>query len=99
LLGHATFDMFWGDSSMPTSLQGLAARVRIEVDRRRPNKQVRRTIRGVEMVLPRRHLLPHVTTGKSPYAVNLVELTAKLHEAEGSVTVLDVGANVGTPRC
>jgi FkbM family methyltransferase len=80
---------------MPGSLQGLAARVRLQVDRRLPDKQVRRTVRGVPMVLPRRHLLPHITKGNSPYAVNLVQLVAKLNAAEGSVTVLDVGANVG----
>lgn len=80
---------------MPRTLSSLVGRLRLELDLRRPDKQVTRTIRGVDMVLPRRHVLPHLTYPGSPYAVNLVDLAAKLNEAEGSVTVLDVGANVG----
>ena len=80
---------------MATSLAAFAGKIRMAVDLRLPDKQVRRTVRGVEMVLPRRHVLPHLTYEGSAYAENLVDLAALLHEREGSVCVLDVGANVG----
>lgn len=62
---------------------------------RLPDKPVRRTIRGVEMTLPRRHGLPHFARPGEPYAENLVDLARLLAEKEGNVCVLDVGANVG----
>jgi FkbM family methyltransferase len=65
------------------------------VNLRLPDKPVRRTIRGVEMTLPRRHGLPHFARPGSPYAANLVDLARLIADKEGTVCVLDVGANIG----
>lgn len=69
--------------------------LRIVRDRLLPDRPVRRRVRGVEMLLPRRHLLPYMATGTSPYARNLVDLAALLRETVDELVVLDVGANVG----
>jgi len=69
--------------------------VRIVVDRMLPNRPVRRRVRGVDMVLPRRHLLPYMAREGSPYAQNLVDLAVLLGRTTPDLVVLDVGANVG----
>jgi len=73
----------------------VASRALLAVNLRLPDKPVRRTIRGVEMELPRRHGLPHFARPGSPYAANLVDLARLIAEKEGTVCVLDVGANIG----
>jgi FkbM family methyltransferase len=70
-------------------------RIRVALNLRLPDQPVRRTIRGVEMTLPRRHGLPYFARPGSPYAQNLVDLAAGLAREEGTVCLLDVGANVG----
>jgi FkbM family methyltransferase len=77
------------------SLDALAARVRLAVTLRLPDKPVRRTIRGVEMQLPRRHGLPIYARPGSLYAQNLVDMARLLAEKEGQLCLLDIGANVG----
>jgi FkbM family methyltransferase len=77
------------------SLDALVARLRLEVNLRLPDKRVRRTVRGVEMVLPRRHGLPIFARPGSPYAENLVDMARLLAAKEGRINVLDIGANVG----
>ncbi|TAM89733.1 MAG: FkbM family methyltransferase [Jatrophihabitans sp.] len=69
--------------------------VRIGIDRLGPNRPVRRCVRGMTMVLPRRHLLPYMATEGSPYAQNLVDLAQVLGRTTKDLVVLDVGANVG----
>jgi FkbM family methyltransferase len=73
----------------------LLARTRSEIDRRRPNVPVQRSIRGIPVWMPRHHLLPYFTSGSSPYNLNLVDLAKRLIEREGDLVLLDVGANVG----
>ncbi|NHA01515.1 hypothetical protein G5V59_21605 [Nocardioides sp. W3-2-3] len=73
----------------------VAARVRLMVDSRLPVKPVKRTVRGIEMVLPRGHALPYFTHPGSVYFDNLVALAKSLARSEGEVTLLDIGANVG----
>lgn len=83
-------------TTRPTSVaRKIGARARFELDIRRPDVPVTRSIRGVEMVLPRHHLLPYLTAAGSPYNLNLVELASALYERESQVVMLDVGANVG----
>ncbi|BBH16491.1 hypothetical protein Back2_07780 [Nocardioides baekrokdamisoli] len=73
----------------------IAARARFEVDRRRPDVPVTRRIHGVDIVMPRHHLLPYLTSGDSVYNLNLVELARGLYDLESTLTLLDVGGNVG----
>lgn len=82
-------------TSIRSSARLVVSRLRLAVNLRLPDKAVRRTIRGVEMTLPRRHGLPHFARPGSPYAENLVDLARLIAEKEGTVCVLDVGANVG----
>lgn len=71
-------------------------RLRIARDRLLPDRPVRRQVRGVEMLLPRRHVLPYLAADDRPYAHNLVDLAVRLGAAaEEELVVLDVGANVG----
>lgn len=60
-----------------------------------PDRPVSRDIRGVRMVLPRRHLLPYFISGDSPYGKNLEDLAVELTRGERSSSILDIGANVG----
>jgi len=69
--------------------------VRIMIDRLLPNRPVRRRVRGIELVLPRRHLFPYMAVEGSPYAQNLVDLAVLLGRTTDDLVVLDVGANVG----
>ncbi len=69
-------------------------RSRMALNNLLPDKQVRRRIQGVELVLPRSHPLPLYTQGDSPYGANLAALARGLGRA-GDLTVLDVGANIG----
>lgn len=68
---------------------------RIVFDRVRPDRAVRRSVRGIDMVLPRRHILPYMARQGSPYAQNLVDLAAELGRRIPSLVVLDIGANIG----
>jgi FkbM family methyltransferase len=69
--------------------------LRIALDRVRPDRPVHRTVRGTDMLLPRRHVLPYMATPTNAYAQNLIDLAALLHEQDDDLVVLDVGANVG----
>jgi FkbM family methyltransferase len=69
--------------------------MRIVIDRLLPNRPVRRRVRGIEMVLPRRHLLPYMAVDGSPYAQNLVDLAVLLGRRSDDLVIMDVGANVG----
>jgi FkbM family methyltransferase len=80
---------------MAQTLSDVISRLRLAVNLRLPDKPVLRRVRGVEMLLPRGHALPHFTRGDSPYAVNLVELARLIAEAEDRLCLLDIGANVG----
>ena len=80
---------------MPPTLDALAARLRLAVNLRLPDKPVRRTIRGVEMLLPRRHGLPIYARPGQLYAQNLVDMARLLADKEGQLCLLDIGANVG----
>jgi len=79
----------------PPSFDALVARLRLAVNVRLPDKPVRRTVRGVEMLLPRRHGLPVFARPGSPYAENLIDLARIIAEEEGRLCLLDIGANVG----
>lgn len=80
---------------MAPTLGDLASRLRLALYLRLPDRPVHRRVRGIDMLLPRRHALPHFTRGGSPYAVNLVELARLIAEAEDGLCLLDIGANVG----
>lgn len=67
----------------------------ILIDRMLPNRPVRRRVRGIELVLPRRHLFPYMAVEGSPYAQNLVDLAVLLGQTTDDLVVLDVGANIG----
>jgi len=79
----------------PLGLRTIGPRMRFAINRQLPDRSVRRTIRGIDFVLPRRHGLPCFAAPGSQYAQNLVELARALGEHEGSVCLLDVGANIG----
>ena len=68
---------------------------RIMLDRVRPDRAVHRRIRGIDMVLPRRHVLPYMARPGSPYAQNLVDVAVELGQRVDSLVVLDIGANIG----
>lgn len=72
----------------------IVPRARVAALRLLPNTPVRRTVQGVQMVLPRRHVLPLMATDTTVYGRNLVALARSLGRA-GNLCVLDVGANVG----
>jgi FkbM family methyltransferase len=67
------------------------------IDQVMPNRPVLRRIRGIDMVLPRHHILPYMAVEGSAYAQNLVDLAVLLGNANDGekLVVLDVGANVG----
>lgn len=67
---------------------------RILVMRRLPDGPVRRRVQGVELLMPRRHLLPVFARPGSPYGQNLVDLARGLGSDE-PLCFLDVGANIG----
>ena len=69
--------------------------LRVAVAARLPDNPVRHRVRGVELVLNRRHWLRHFTRGHALYADNMVSLGRLLEEAEGRLCMLDIGANVG----
>jgi FkbM family methyltransferase len=73
----------------------LARRAMVAVNLRRPDKPVRRVIRDVEMVMPRRHMLHYLAAPSSPYGLNLIRLAEELASRDGTLTLLDVGANIG----
>jgi FkbM family methyltransferase len=58
---------------------------------------VRRTVQGVELEMPRQHLLPIYAKVNPTYGQNLVELAAGLDARRPGVElqVLDIGANIG----
>lgn len=59
-----------------------------------PRSAVRRRVQGVDLVLPRLHLLPHYAAACPAYGQNLVQLGAEL-STSGRFAMIDVGANVG----
>lgn len=61
-----------------------------------PNRPVRRTVQGVELILPWSHRLPDYATDYPLYGQNLVALARIISDAARSpICVLDIGANVG----
>jgi len=76
-------------------LTTVVGRARLSLDLKLPDKPVRRRVRGVEMLLPRRHALPYLTRPGSPYVQNLVDLAGLISDQEGKLCFLDIGANVG----
>lgn len=61
-----------------------------------PNRDVRRHVQGVDLVLPWSHRLPDYARSAPAYGQNLVALASALQEGdEGPLCMLDVGANVG----
>lgn len=82
--------------SPETRLQRVGRRLGWAVRDRFPLRPVKRTVQGVEMVLPWSHRLPDYARGTSEYGQNLPRLAAALTARDGKpVVVLDVGANVG----
>lgn len=84
-----------GPAPLATNLSRFIARAQLAIDLALPDKPVRRQVRGIDMLLPRKHVLPHFVRAGSPYAENLVELGVRIREAEGDLCLLDIGANVG----
>lgn len=61
-----------------------------------PDRQVRREVQGVELVLPWAHRLPDYAESSPEYGQNLPRLAAGLAKADGCpVSVIDIGANIG----
>lgn len=61
-----------------------------------PLRPVKRTVQGVDMVLPWSHRLPDYARTEPLYGQNLPRLAAGIAEHDGRpVVVLDIGANVG----
>lgn len=61
-----------------------------------PDRPVKRTVQGVDMVLPWSHRLPDYARVEPEYGQNLPRLAVALAEAEGRPLVaMDIGANVG----
>jgi FkbM family methyltransferase len=60
-------------------------------------REVRRTVQGVPLTMPRGHRLPYYAKLKPSYGQNLVELAVLLAKAEPAapLQVLDIGANIG----
>jgi FkbM family methyltransferase len=60
-------------------------------------QEVRRTVQGVPLRMPRSHMLPYYAKLKPSYGQNLVALAALLAKAEpqAPLQVLDIGANIG----
>jgi FkbM family methyltransferase len=84
----------------PRTPESFAARVRRRlgwvVRDRFPLRPVKRTVQGVDMVLPWSHRLPDYARTEPEYGQNLPRLTAALAAREGQqVVAIDIGANVG----
>ena len=81
----------------PESLPArVARRIRWVVRDHFPLRPVRRTVQGVDMVLPWSHRLPDYARTEPLYGQNLPRLAAGLAKHDGRpVVVLDIGANVG----
>lgn len=84
----------------PKTPETLAQRVRRRaswaVRDRWPDRPVKRTVQGVEMVLPWSHRLPDYARVEPEYGQNLPRLAAALAKADGRpVIAMDIGANVG----
>ena len=61
-----------------------------------PLRPVKRTVQGVDMVLPWSHRLPDYARTEPEYGQNLPRLAAAMAEREGGPVVsIDIGANVG----
>lgn len=61
-----------------------------------PDRPVKRTVQGVEMILPWSHRLPDYARVEPEYGQNLPRLAAALAEADGRpLLAMDIGANVG----
>ncbi|MDX6276863.1 MAG: hypothetical protein QOJ72_991, partial [Nocardioidaceae bacterium] len=79
-----------------TLLQRARRRVDWAVRDRWPDRPVKRTVQGVEMVLPWSHRLPDYARVEPEYGQNLPRLAAALAESDGRpVVAMDIGANVG----
>ena len=76
--------------------QRVVRRIKWAVRDRFPLRPVRRTVQGVEMVLPWSHRLPDYARVWPDYGQNLPRLAAALVSRDGRpVTTVDIGANVG----
>jgi len=61
-----------------------------------PLRPVKRTVQGVDMVLPWSHRLPDYARTEPEYGQNLPRLTAALAARDGQpIVAIDIGANVG----
>lgn len=84
-----------------TRLERLGTKVHTSVPWRKafPDREVRRTVQGVELVMPWSHPLPDYARSRPTYGQNLVELAGGLAEAGGAGTdpllLMDIGANIG----
>lgn len=76
--------------------QRVVRRIKWAVRDRFPLRPVRRTVQGVEMVLPWSHRLPDYARVEPGYGQNLPRLAAALVGRDGGpITTVDIGANVG----
>lgn len=76
--------------------QRVIRRLRWFVRDRFPSRPVKRTVQGVEMVLPWSHRLPDYARSEPEYGQNLPRLAQALVEVDGvEVVALDIGANIG----
>lgn len=79
-----------------TILQRARRRIDWAVRDRWPDRPVKRTVQGVEMVLPWSHRLPDYARVEPEYGQNLPRLAAALAKSDGRpVVAMDIGANVG----
>jgi len=82
--------------SPETLPQRIRRRLSWAVRDRFPLRPVKRTVQGVDMVLPWSHRLPDYAKLEPEYGQNLPRLAAALARLDGRpVSVLDIGANVG----
>ena len=84
----------------PKTPESIAQRVRRRIGwairDRWPDRPVKRTVQGVDMVLPWSHRLPDYARVEPEYGQNLPRLAAALAAADGRpVVAMDIGANVG----
>ena len=84
----------------PKTPESIAQRVRRRIGwairDRWPDRPVKRTVQGVDMVLPWSHRLPDYARVEPEYGQNLPRLAAALATADGRpVVAMDIGANVG----
>ena len=79
-----------------TFAERVIRRVGWVVRDRFPMRPVKRTVQGVDMVLPWSHRLPDYARTEPEYGQNLPRLAAAMAEREGGpVITIDIGANVG----